>query len=285
MQKDFDKFKQTLKDSIKDWEYFVNWKKVFSNKSEMEITLNKMNYLLGKENFEAEFEKLHKSNKDIIKAIPVLLAIRSQKIEIFDNLKKEAELFDFTKTDNDYKIYLNFLQKTGLEALFKKDGVKNLVDYVLGIEVGLDSNGRKNRSGNLMEKIVKIYVEDFCNKNSLSYLSQATATKIKEAWGVDIKSDKTERRFDFAIFNPTNKKLKLIEANFYGTSGSKLKAVCGEFMIVHNILKEQNIDFIWITDGLGWASAFKPLEEAFMHNDFVFNLHMMEKNILQDIEW
>ena len=285
MQKDFNNLITTFKSSIKTWDYFVNWKKVFANSSDLEITLNKLNYLLGKENLKDEFKKLYSSNPDIVKALPVLLAVRENKLEVFDKVTKNSEFFDFSGTEKDSEKYYEFLEKSGLARLFQKDGVKNLVDYVMGVEVGLDSNGRKNRGGSLMEEIVESFVSELCNKNGFEYLSQARSTAIKSKWGVDVKVDKSERSFDFAVFNPKNKKVKLFEVNFYNGGGSKLKAVCGEFKSLHTELKDQNIDFIWITDGLGWFTTKRPLEETYNHNDYVFNLNMLEAGILDKLVW
>ncbi|MFH1232740.1 MAG: type II restriction endonuclease [Patescibacteria group bacterium] len=285
MQKDFNNLITTFKSSIKTWDYFVNWKKVFANSSDLEITLNKLNYLLGKENLKDEFKKLYSSNPDIIKALPVLLAVRENKLEVFDKVTKNSEFFDFSGTEKDSEKYYEFLEKSGLARLFQKDGVKNLVDYVMGVEVGLDSNGRKNRGGSLMEEIVESFISELCNKNGFEYLSQARSTAIKSKWGVGVKVDKSERSFDFAVFNPKNKKVKLFEVNFYNGGGSKLKAVCGEFKSLHTELKEQNIDFIWITDGLGWFTTKRPLEETYNHNEYVFNLNMLEAGILDKLVW
>ncbi len=285
MKKDFNNLINTFKSSIKTWDYFVNWKKVFSNSSELEIILNKLNYLLGKENLKDEFNKLYNSNPDIVKALPILLAVRENKLEIFDKVTRNSDFFNFTGAEKNSEKYYEFLEKSGLTQLFQKDGIKNLVDYVMGIEVGLDSNGRKNRGGTLMEEIVEAFIKDFCIKNNFEYLSQARATTLKNKWGVAIKVDKSERSFDFAIFNPENKKVKLFETNFYNGGGSKLKAVCGEFKTLYNELKKQNIDFVWITDGLGWHTTKKPLEETYNHNDYIFNLDMLDSDILDKLEW
>jgi len=285
MKKDFNKLITTFKSSIKTWDYFVNWKKVFTNSSSLEIALNKLNYLLGKDNLKDEFNKLYSSNKDIVKALPILLAVREHKLEIFDKVTKNSEFFDFSGKTEDPKKYYEFLEKSGLAVLFQKDGVKNLVDYVMGVEVGLDSNGRKNRGGTLMEDIVEAFVKEFCNKNNYKYLPRANAKAIHEQWGMDINTAKSRRKFDFVIFNPKNKKIKLLETNFYNSKGTKLKAVCGEFRSLYTELKVQGIDFIWITDGLGWHTAKNPLEETYNHNDYVFNLKMLEDNILNELEW
>lgn len=285
MKKDFNNLLITFKDSIKTWDYFVNWKKVFTNKEELEIILNKLNYLLGKENLKTEFKRLYDSNPDIIKALPVLLAVREKEIEVFDILTKDSEIFYFSKNDNDFKEYYKFLEKTGLIELFQKEGIKNLVDYVIGVEVGLDSNGRKNRSGKIMEKIVESFIKDFSKNNNLEYLSQANASMIKNKWGVGVKVDKSERNFDFAIYNKINKRLKVVETNFYNGGGSKLKAVCGEFKSLYDELERQDIDFIWITDGHGWETAKRPLEEVYNHNEYIFNLNMLENGIFDEIDW
>lgn len=286
MKKDFNNLITTFKSSIKTWDYFVNWGKVFSKASDLEITLNKLNYLLGKDNLKNEFAKLYSSNPDIVMAFPVLLAVRENKLEVFDKITKESEFFDFYGEKETSEKYYEFLEKSGLARLFQKDGIKNLVDYVMGVEVGLDSNGRKNRGGTLMEEIVEVFISDFCDKNSFEYLRQARATAIKSKWGVDVKVDKSERSFDFAVFNPKNKKIKLFETNFYNGGGSKLKTVCVEFRSLYNELKEQNIDFVWITDGLGWhIGAKRPLEETYNHNEYVFNLNMLESGILDQLEW
>ncbi|MDD4083838.1 MAG: type II restriction endonuclease, partial [Sphaerochaetaceae bacterium] len=248
-------------------------------------TLNKLNYLLGKENLKDEFKKLFTSNPDIIKAFPVLLAVRDNKLEVFDKITKNSEFFDFSQTEKDYEKYFLFLKNSGLAKLFQKDGIKNLVDYVMGVEVGLDSNGRKNRGGSLMEEIVESFIADFCKNKGFEYIAQARSSVIKSKWSVDVKIDKSERSFDFAVYNPKSKKIKLFETNFYNGGGSKLKAVCGEFKSLYTELKEQEIDFIWITDGLGWFTTKRPLEETYNHNEYVFNLSMLEEGILNELKW
>lgn len=285
MKKDFNTLVNSFKNSIKTWDYFVNWKKIYLNKSGLEIALNKLNYLLGKDNLKEEFFILYDSNPDIIKALPILLAVRENKLEIFDKVTKDSEFFDFNKNENNPDKYYKFIEKSGLDRLFKKDGIKNLVDYVMGVEVGLDSNGRKNRGGFLMEEIVGSFISEFCKKNNFDCITQARVAIINKVWGLEIKINKSKRRFDFAIYNPKSKKIKLIETNFYNGGGGKLKAVCGELLTLNNELKKQNIDFIWITDGLGWHSTKSFLEETYNNNDYVFNLSMLEKNILNELPW
>ncbi len=285
MKKDFDHLVSTFRSSIKTWDYFVNWNKVFTNSANFEIALNKLNYLLGKDDLQGEFYRLYESNPDIAKALPVLLAIRENNLEIYNKTSKELESYDFSGEGGDVNKYFEFLDKSGLIKLFQRDGIKNLVDYVIGVEVGLDSNGRKNRGGTLMEEIVGLLLGDFCKQNNLKYIPQASPSKIKLKWNFDIVVDKSERSFDFAIYNPQSNKIKLFETNFYNSGGSKLKAVCGEFRSLYDELKRQNIEFIWITDGLGWHTAKRPLEETYNHNDYIFNLFMLENGALNELPW
>lgn len=285
MKKDFNHLVSTFRSSIKTWDYFVNWNKVFTNSASFEIALNKLNYLLGKDDLQGEFYGLYESNPDIAKALPVLLAVRENNLEIYNKTSKGLESYDFSGEGGDVNKYFEFLDKSGLIKLFQRDGIKNLVDYVIGVEVGLDSNGRKNRGGTLMEEIVGLFLEDFCKQNNLKYIPQASPSKIKLKWNFDIVVDKLERSFDFAIYNPQSNKIKLFETNFYNSGGSKLKAVCGEFRSLYDELKRQNIEFIWITDGLGWHTAKRPLEETYNHNDYIFNLFMLENGALNELPW
>ncbi len=285
MKKDFNHLVSTFRSSIKTWDYFVNWNKVFTNSASFEIALNKLNFLLGKDDLRGEFYRLYESNPDIAKALPVLLAVRENNLEVYNKTSKGLESYDFSGKRGDVNKYFEFLDKSGLIKLFQRDGIKNLVDYVIGVEVGLDSNGRKNRGGTLMEEIVGLFLEDFCKQNNLRYIPQASPSKIKLKWNFDIVVDKSERSFDFAIYNPQSNKIKLFETNFYNGGGSKLKAVCGEFRSLYDELKRQNIEFIWITDGLGWHAAKRPLEETYNHNDYIFNLFMLEDGALNELPW
>lgn len=285
MKKDFDHLVSTFRSSIKTWDYFVNWNKVFTNSANFEIALNKLNYLLGKDDLQGEFYRLYESNPDIAKALPVLLAVRENNLEVYNKTSKELEFYNFSGEGGGANKYFEFLDKSGLIKLFQRDGIKNLVDYVIGVEVGLDSNGRKNRGGTLMEEIVGLFLEDFCKQNNLKYIPQASPSKIKLKWNFDIVVNKSERSFDFAVYNPQSNKVKLFETNFYNGGGSKLKAVCGEFRSLYDELKRQNIEFIWITDGLGWHTAKRPLEETYNHNDYVFNLSMLEGGALNELSW
>ncbi len=285
MEDRFNQLMLTLKSSIKTWDYFINWCKVEHNCALLEVKLNKLNYLLGKDDLVSALNVLLVDSPDVVSALPTLLAVRECKLEVMDKQTKDIEEFNFAETMSADKV-MRYLVKSGLIELFKRDGIKNLVDYVKGVEVGLDSNGRKNRGGTLMENLVEDSVAEFCARTGYSYIVQATADKILSEYGIRVDIDKSSRRFDFAIFNPTSKKLRLVEVNFYNGGGSKLKAVCGEFKSLNDDLIRQGIELVWITDGLGWRSAHLPLEEAFNHNNGrIYNLTMLKNGALETLEW
>ena len=286
----FEDFYRTLRPSLKLWDFFVNWDKVFRNTKQIEIYLNIWNYLLGKPNFDAEFKSLLKQHPEIVKAIPSLIVrdgSASQTFNIIEDISDITQpdnLFDFykpAKTEADIEKALAFVRNTGLVKLFSKDGVKNLVDYAVGVEAGLDSNGRKNRSGTSMESVVEAYLSDFTKNSKLKFIPQATPKKIKELWGFNVPVDKSSRSFDFAISNGIQ--LVLMEVNFYGGGGSKLKATAGEYKGLHDLLNLPNVKFVWITDGEGWTTTKLPLKSAYEHIDYVWNLNWLSRGYLEDL--
>ena len=145
----------------------------------------------------------------------------------------------------------------------------------------MDTNARKNRTGTSMETICETYVKKLCDKYGYSYISQATAAKIKSEFGRTIHLDKINRRFDFAINTPSN--CYLIEVNFYSAGGSKLKATAGEYKELSDMLSTQGLGFIWFTDGKGWNTAKTALQETFEHNDYIFNLDMIKDGVLEEV--
>ena len=283
----FDFLISNLKPSNTIWSYFVNWEKVFTNTKQTELALNNLNYLIGKNNFDDEFKFLLKENPNIAKVIPALVVRDGQNTKKFNilvdykNKKLVYENYDFSKkniSDEDIEKYLRFVKETGLQILITDKKIKNLVDYMIGVEAGLDSNGRKNRGGHAMENIVEVFIKDACEKNNFRYLKEANADKIKNELGYDVPVYKSSRRYDFVIDN--GKELFIIETNFYGGGGSKLKSTAGEYRNLAGTLNGK-YKFFWITDGNGWKTTAKPLRETFNHNDYLFNLTMLEKGILE----
>lgn len=288
----FEYILSNLKKSNVLWTYFVNWKKVFKNTKEIELSLNTMNYLIGKENFDDELRFVLRKDNSLAGIIPFLIVrdgSSKKKFEIlvdYSSKKLIYDEFDFTKkhlSDEDIEKCVEFISKTGLKELFVEKKIKNLVDYMIGIEAGLDSNGRKNRGGHSMEAIVESFVKNLCNERGFRYIKEANAKKIQEELNIsfpDVKSGKSSRRYDFII--DAGEELFILETNFYNGGGSKLKSTAGEYRNLFDTLGG-DYKFIWITDGMGWKSSAIPLKETFKHNDYIFSLAMLENGILESI--
>jgi type II restriction enzyme len=272
----------TLKPTIKSWDYFVNWAKVLQNYSKIEYELNLLNSLIGKENIEQEALKLFAKYPDTIKAIPILLVCREMELSLLSDYKQgfQYQNFAFVQAMEAEKAVL-FMKSSGLLKLFEDKIIKSIPDYVIGVEAGLDSNGRKNRSGTSMEAIVAFFVSELCVKEGWEWIPQATKKKIADKWGKNITVEKSDRQIDFAIL--ANNKLFLIEANFYGGGGSKLKSTAGEYKSDFRRWKADGHQFIWVTDGEGWKSTHKPLRETFDETDSILNLGMLEKGMLEQL--
>jgi len=280
-------FMATLKPSTLVWSYFVNWDKVFSEVKKVEINLNTLNYLIGKDDFDSEFRFLLKSHPEVISTLPSLVVrdgAGSKKFKIlvdYKNKKLVYDDYDFSVTEPttaDVDKFLKFVKETRLKNLFVSKKIKSLVDYSIGVEAGLDSNGRKNRGGTIMEDIVEAFITDICARNRFQYIRQASAPEIKAKFGKDVPVDKSSRRYDFVIFNGTE--IFILEVNFYSGGGSKLKSTAGEYRDLFTVLQGQH-KFIWITDGNGWKTTERPLRETFEHNEYLLNLSMLEHGILE----
>lgn len=289
----FEYFIHTLTDSIFTWDYFVEFDKVKNNIYLIEKELNLLNILIGKNNIEKELINLVLEYPAVRRVLPILIAIRNDKlkdlkiIDDYDELKSESKIKIFNpniKLNNEFKEdLLNYFRESGLKDIFQNKDVNNIVDYCFGVEVGMDTNARKNRTGKSMESIVEKIIEKFSEENNLDYIIQAKQSSIKEKWNFDITLDKTDRKFDFAIFNKSKNKIFIIETNYYSGGGTKLKSTAGEYQYLHDFLTNQGIYFIWITDGLGWKTAKKSLLETFSHNDYLFNIEFIKKGVLKDI--
>jgi len=281
MKRSFEDIMSSLKTTIAGFDFFTDFNKVFENVEEISISLNLMNSLLNTgDDFDKRFISLIHKYPDVLKSIPILLAVREYNLPVLD--KADVVVYRFDKLSNEDKAYLRFMDKTGLWELISKGKVRNLVDYVTGVEVGLDSNARKNRTGTAMENLVESYLRSVPN---LEVIRQASTKTIKEKFHFDgldnVKlsdgsdSKKAEKRFDFAC--RYDDIIYLIETNFYGSGGSKLNETARSYQeIAEQLKKIQGCHFIWITDGVGWKSARGNLQESYQHQENLLTIRDLE---------
>lgn len=280
MKRNFIEWLGTFKDNISDYKYYINFEKVYKNVEENKVEFNMLNSLLGSKNIEEDFINLVTKYPEVLKCIPILLAVRNMKIPAMD--EEGAFIYNFKKINQNLEQYIVFMNKTGLFDLLANRGVTNIIDFVLGVETGLDSNGRKNRGGHLMEDLIEGYLKS----EGVDYYKEMYLKDIEEKWGIDLSAlsnnGKSAKRFDFVV--KTNSMVYGIETNFYTSGGSKLNETARSYkMIAEESKNIEGFKFVWFTDGKGWTSARKNLEETFDVLDSMYNINDVENGIMKEL--
>lgn len=219
IKRDFNTWLAGFRDSISNYEYYVDFNKVHKNVGGIKVELNILNSLIGSKNIETDFDNIIGKYPEVLKCIPILLAVRANEIYAIDS---DGEFtYGFKKPNLSVEQYKIFMRKTGLFDLISNHIVNNLVDYATGVETGLDSNGRKNRGGHLMEELVESYIVKAGFIKDITYFKEMYIHQITEKWGLDLSAisnqGKTEKRFDYVV--KTDAQLYVIETNFYRSSG------------------------------------------------------------------
>lgn len=282
--RNFSEWLSGFRDSIADYSYYIDFDKVHRNVDNIKVELNILNSLIGSNNIETDFENLISKYPETLKCIPLLLAVRANEIYAIDG--DGDYTYNFKNPNLSVEQYKIFMRKTGLFDLIENHIVNNLVDYATGVETGLDSNGRKNRGGHLMEDLVESFINKAGFVKDKTYFKEMYIHQITDKWGVDLSAisnqGKTEKRFDFVVKTPNM--IYGIETNFYGSGGSKLNETARSYKTL--ALETDTIDgftFVWFTDGKVWTSARHNLEETFDVMEHIYNINDMENGIITEV--
>lgn len=283
MKRNFKEWFNTFTDSIATYEYYTDFNKVYRNIDKLKVELNIMNSLTGSKDIENDFDKLYKRYPEIRKCLPLLIAVREKEIKVLDNGEKLK--YNFTNI-NDIELLKKFMRKTGLFDLISNHLVNNLVDYATGVEVGLGSNGRKNRGGHLMEDVLQGFIEKEGFKLNQTYFKEMYLKDIESKWNIDLSSlsnlGKVAKRFDYVV--KTQNCIYAFETNFYSSSGSKLNETARSYkMIAEESKNIKGFAFIWVTDGLGWVDARNNLEETFDSMENIYNIKDLSNGKLKEL--
>ncbi len=257
----FDVFLSQLKETNATLGFFTDFSKVCLSVAKIAVKLNQLNFLLGKDNLRAAVELIYNENPKAFEVLDILVAVRKKDKKLVLNEKLQPVLLE--SYFNDVDSICAYIEGTGLGEVFRSKKITNLVDYVFGVEVGLDTNARKNRSGKLMAKAVaKVFTEA-----GIVYEEEVNSTTFNDLKGLG----KDLKRFDFVIRKKD--KIFLIETNFYNDGGSKPNEVARSYSdIAPKINANKKYEFVWITDGKGWLKAKNKLEEAYGIIPRVYNL-------------
>ena len=284
MERDFNTWLSSFRDSIADYRYYTNFKKIYQNVDNIKIELNILNSLVGSKSIEVDFNSLIEKYPEVLKCIPLLLAVRTNELYCQDENGGMQYKFDTVSIEPERYVY--FMHKTGLFDLLENHIVSNLIDYVTGVETGMDSNGRKNRGGHLMEDLVESFIKKAGFIKGENYFKEVYIHQITEMWNIDLSAisnkGKMEKRFDFFVKTPHM--IYGVETNFYGSGGSKLNETARSYKTL--ALETDTIDgftFVWFTDGKGWISARHNLEEAFDVMKHIYNIKDLEAGIISEV--
>lgn len=283
MKRNFKEWFNTFTDSIATYEYYTDFNTVYKNINKIKVELNIMNSLVGSKNIENDFDNLFKRYPEIRKCLPLLIAVREKEIKVIDDGEKLK--YNFTNID-DIVLLKRFMRKTGLLDLISNHLVNNLVDYATGVEVGLGSNGRKNRGGHLMEDVLQGFIEKEGFVLNQTYFKEMYLKDIENKWNIDLSSlsnlGKVAKRFDYVV--KTKNCIYAFETNFYSSSGSKLNETARSYkMIAEESKNIKGFAFVWVTDGLGWVDARNNLEETFDIMDNLYNIKDLSNGKLKEI--
>ena len=283
-KREFNTWISSFRDSIADYGYYIDFEKIHRNIDQIKIELNILNSLIGSKNIEFDFENLIKKYPEVLKCIPLLLAVRTNEIYAIDG---DGEFkYNFNTPNLSIEQYKIFMRKTGLFDLMKNHIVNNILDYATGVETGLDSNGRKNRGGHLMENLVQSYIVDAGFVKNKTYFKEMKIKEIEKKFNLDLSAisnkGKTVKRFDFVI--KTGSAVYVIETNFYASSGSKLNETARSYkQISQEACEIKDFVFVWFTDGNGWLDARNNLEETFDVMRHIYNIKDLEEGIINKV--
>lgn len=283
--RDFNEWISNFKDSIATWKYYTDFEKVYRNTDKIKDELNVLNGLIGADDIESEFRRIVNKFPAVLNVIPILIAKRENEIKITD--ADRNYIFNFKNPNYSIDDYVKFMYKTGLFDLLQNHMIHSLVDYVMGVETGMDTSGRKNRTGDAMEDLVEGFIRKSGYVRNETYFKEMYIHQITDKWGIDLSAisnnGKAEKRFDFVIKTPNM--IYGIETNFYTGGGSKLNETARSYKTL--ALETDTIDgftFVWFTDGQGWYSAKHNLEETFDVMENIYNINDMENDVIDSFE-
>lgn len=283
-ERNFDTWLGKFRKSISTYDYYIDFKKVVRNVDEIKVELNILNSLIGSKDIETEFENIVKRYPETLKCVPLLLAVRDN--EIYAQDEDGAFSYNFKRMNYSVEQYKVFMRKTGLFDMISNHLVRSLVDYALGVETGLDSNGRKNRGGHQMEELVEKYIKAAGFIKDRTYFKEMYLVDIERKWGIDLSAisnqGKAAKRFDYVV--KTDAMIYAIETNFYGGGGSKLNETARSYKMLSQEADTVNgFTFVWFTDGIGWKSARGNLRETFDVMEHIYSIDDMENEIMKQV--
>ena len=284
MSRNFEEWLNKFRANISGYDYYVDYDKVVKNVLKLRIELNILNSLIGSKNIKEDFADVVTRYPETLKCIPLLLAVRGT--EIYAQDEEGAFTYNFKEMNYSVEQYEKFMEKTGLFDLLSNHLVNNLIDYALGVETGLDSNGRKNRGGHQMENLVENYIQKAGFVSDVNYFKEMYLSDVEQKWNIDLSAlsndGKARKRFDFVV--KTDNMIYAIETNFYTGGGSKLNETARSYkMLAQEADSVDGFTFVWFTDGVAWRSAKGNLRETFEVLETIYSIDDIEQDVMKKL--
>ncbi|NLX85720.1 MAG: restriction endonuclease [Clostridiales bacterium] len=288
-----ERFHETIIDTNRSYNFFVNWEKVEQHVDKYKIEISILDSLIGSRNFNKDLENILKKYPEVLPVIPILIAVRDARLKVirdFSDADTDIMEYNFTErklSELEIRVLIEFFEKTGLKNFFENLSTKSIRDYVTGVEVGMDTHARKNRSGDSMELVIKPFIEKINLKHDNRYiiLFQKNFNYLQKNFGIKVSASIRNRKADFILINADKDRVVNIEVNFYSGTGSKPQEIVDSYINRQEELKENGFEFIWITDGYGWKGQKNQIEKGFRKVNYLLNLHFVRKGLLEDILW
>jgi type II restriction enzyme len=293
LEETIERFHETIIDTNRSYNFFVNWEKVEQHVDKYKIEISILDSLIGSRNFNKDLENILKKYPEVLPVIPILIAVRDARLKVirdFSDADTDIMEYNFTErklSELEIRVLIEFFEKTGLKNFFENLSTKSIRDYVTGVEVGMDTHARKNRSGDSMELVIKPFIEKINLKHDNRYiiLFQKNFNYLQKNFGIKVSASIRNRKADFILINADKDRVVNIEVNFYSGTGSKPQEIVDSYINRQEELKENGFEFIWITDGYGWKGQKNQIEKGFRKVNYLLNLHFVRKGLLEDILW
>ena len=275
----------TLIETNHTYDFFVNWSKVAQNRDAFKYEVALLKSLRNSSSPATDLRDLLSRYPEVVKVIPILLACRDGLIKVLNAIEPDIQYksFNFSKnaySANELEDIVEFTQKTGLLDMLCQ--MESATDYLLGVEVGLDTNARKNRSGLFLEKMTKEVIGDLVARNpDIKWLEQKSFRYVENEFNIAIPPSLRDRKFDHVVIS--NGKATDIEVNFYGGTGSKPGEIVSSYINRGEVLSSAGWKFVWLTDGEGWKSMQNSLRIGVEYINYVINAYLLRKGILDKI--
>ena len=269
-------FFESLLPTNKSFEYFVDWDRVLQNFNRFRSYLEDLDEVCGARNLNEARERLRSvlgERPEVVEVIPSLIAERTRDgvIRVVD-YEGSLRVFNFRRRSlqpHEIEEIVDFCDRTGLLRNLLK--VRDLGSYLLGVEVGLDTNARKGRSGRIFESMVLRALRRYLPK-SIRIHEQDPSFSLYEVLGKRGRG----KRHDFVLYI-SGKPRYIIEANFFNVTGSKPISIAESYISLAEKASEMGKIFVWITDGPAWRGMREPIERAMKEIDFIVNFRMIPR--------